>query len=384
MKKVAVVTGTRAEYGILYPVMKAIERHPKLNLSLLVTGMHLAHEFGYTVQEIEKDGFPIDARVEMLLSGDTGSAMAKSLGIGIIGMTQALEQVKPDVVTVLGDRGEALAAVIAAAHMNIAVAHIHGGDVTTGADIDEPIRHAITRFAHLHFPTSPQDAERLVRMGEDPRRIHIVGPLGIYAMSRDSFIPKARLCKLLGLDKDKPVVLVVQHPVTTQVDKAADQMRETLKAIVELKEQTVVIYPNADAGGRRMIEVIKEYEGYPFIKTFKSLPYLTFVSLMRIAGVIAGNSSSAIFESPLFGIPAVNIGTRQKGRQRGNNVIDSPHSRTAIAKAIRYALFDNEFRKKARKSTNPFDIDIKGAEKIADVLSRLETTDALLQKRLTY
>ena len=292
-RTICVVTGTRAEYGLLYPVMKAIQGHPKLRLALIATGMHLMPEFGYTVEEVERDGFSIDAKVPIYSNGDTGAAMARSLGLGITGITQALEQMEPDIVVVLGDRGEPLAAAIAGAHMNIPVVHIHGGDTTAGACIDESIRHAITRFAHIHLPATPKSAERLIKMGEEPWRIHIVGPLGIYAMRQADFIPKNKLYNNLGLDPDKPVILVVQHPVTTQVEKAPEQIRQTMEALVELGEQAVVIYPNADAGGRAMIEVIKEYEDYPSIKVIKNLPYLTFVSLMKVADVMVGNSSSA-------------------------------------------------------------------------------------------
>ncbi len=382
MRKIAVVTGTRAEYGILLPVLKAIEAKPELELSLIVTGMHLSHEFGYTVKEIEDDGFRIDTKVDMLPSSDTPKAMAESIGVGIIGMAQTWEQLKPDIILVLGDRVEPLTAAIAGAFMNIPVAHIHGGDVS--GNIDESVRHAITKFAHIHFPATTKSAERIVNMGEDKWRVHVVGPLGIYAMHEADFIPKEELCKNLDLNPDKPLILVVQHPVTTQVESAPEQMRETMEALVELNEQAVVIYPNADAGGRAMIEVIKEYADYPFLKTFMNLPYLAFVSLLKITSVMIGNSSSAIFESPLFGIPVINISIRQIGRERGNNVTDVPHTKKEIVRAVRKALADEEFRKAVKESVNPFDIERKGAQKIVAVLSELKIDEKLLQKRLSY
>jgi GDP/UDP-N,N'-diacetylbacillosamine 2-epimerase (hydrolysing) len=382
MRKIAVVTGTRAEYGILQPVLKAIEAKPELELSLIVTGMHLSHEFGYTVKEIEDDGFRINTKVDMLPSSDTPKAMVESIGVGITGMAQAWEQLKPDIILVLGDRVEPLTAAIAGAFMNIPVAHIHGGDVS--GNIDESVRHAITKFAHIHFPATTKSAERIVKMGEDKWRVHVVGPLGIYAMHEADFIPKEELCKKLDLNPDKPLILVVQHPVTTQVESAPEQMRDTIEALVELNEQAVVIYPNADAGGRAMIEVFKEYENYPFIKTFKNLPYLTFVSLLKITSVMIGNSSSAIFESPLFDIPVINIGIRQIGRERGNNAIDVPHSKKEIIRAVRKALADEEFRKAVKESVNPFDIEMKGVQKIVAVLKEIKIDEKLLQKRLTY
>ena len=384
MRKIGVVTGTRAEYGILHPVMKAIESHPRLSLHVLVTGMHLMPEFGYTVEEIERDGFAISARVPMYLSGDTNAVMVRGVGIGIIGIVQALEQIEPDIVVVLGDRGEPLAAAIAAAYMNIPVAHIHGGDSTAGACIDESTRHAITRFAHIHFPATPASAQRLVRTGEEPWRIHVVGALGIYALGEVDFIPKDELCKHLNLNADEPIILVTQHSVTTQVEKAAEQMCETMEALVELGQQAVVIYPGVDAGGKAIIQVIKEYETCPFIKTFSSLPYLTFVSLMRSADVMVGNSSAAIVDAPLFSLPAVNVGNRQEHRERGANIIDVPPKREEIIKAVEKAITDQELRRSIQQASNPYDIEPNGAGKIADILSTIQINENLLQKKIIY
>ena len=225
MRKVAVVTGTRAEYGILYPVLKAVEAHSELELLLVVTGMHLSHEFGYTVKDIEEDGFRIDAKVDMLLSSDTPEAMAKSIGFGIIGMAQAWQQLKPDIILVLGDRIEPLAAVIAGAYMNIPVVD-EGGDVC--GNIDDPARHAITKFAHIHFPATRESAGRIIKMGEEEWRVHIVGAPALDTILNESFTPVDTLAKQFGLDLSKPLVLLVQHPVTTQVDDAPKQIRETL------------------------------------------------------------------------------------------------------------------------------------------------------------
>jgi len=383
-RKICVVTGTRAEYGLLYPAMRAIERHPRLKLSIIATGMHLMPEFGCTVKEIEADGFKIDARVQMHSHEDTSVAMAKSLGKCIVGMPRALEQIKPEILVVIADRGEALAAAIAGFHMNISVAHIHGGDVTAGGCVDEPIRHAITRFAHIHFPATKKSVERIIKMGEEPWRVHVVGPLGIYAMAEKDFIPKTELCKKLKLNLDKPILLVVQHPVTTQVERSSEQMEETMEALVELGEQAVIIYPNVDAGGRRIIKVIERYRKFPQFRIFKNLPYLTFVSLMRISSVIIGNSSSAIVEAPLFGLPAVNVGIRQEGRERGANVIDVGHDKNEIVKAVKKALFNVGFRRGIKEAPNPFKIERQGGEKIADILAKIKIDERLLQKRLTY
>lgn len=383
-RKICVVTGTRAEYGILYPVMKAIQKHSELNLSVLATGMHLMPEFGYTMKEIKADGFTIDAIVPMYLSTDTKGVIVRGLGLGIIGIAQAFEQINPSIVVVLGDRDEALAAAIVGSHMNIPVAHVHGGDTSGGGCIDESIRHAITRFSHIHFPATPKSAERLIRMGEEPWRVHIIGPLGIYAMSKADFIAEEELYSNLGLDSNKPVVLVIQHPITTLAEKASEQMRETMEAVVELGEQAVVIYPNADSGGRAIIDVIKEYENYPFIKIYKNLPYLTFISLMETADMMIGNSSAAIVDAPLFGLPALNVGIRQESRERGANIIDVPHKKKEILAAAKNVLKNDNFRRDSGLASNPYDVERNGPRKITDILSSIEIGDKLLQRKLTY
>jgi UDP-N-acetylglucosamine 2-epimerase (non-hydrolysing)/GDP/UDP-N,N'-diacetylbacillosamine 2-epimerase (hydrolysing) len=382
MRKIAAVTGTRAEYGILYSILKAIEDRPELRLLLVVTGMHLSHEFGYTAREIENDGFKIDASVDMLLSSDTLGAMAKSIGLGVIGMAQTWEQLKPDIILILGDRVEPLAAAIAGAYMNIPVAHIHGGDSPRGG-LDEYARHAITKLSHIHFPATEKSGERIVKMGEDKWRVHVVGSPALDVILSEPLLSRKVLTKRFGLDLSQPLVLLVQHPVTTQADEAPKQMRETLDAIVELKYPTVLIYPNSDAGGRRMIEVIREYERYPFLKTFPSLPRREYLSLMKAAGVMVGNSSSGIIEAPSFSLPAVNIGIRQEGRERGKNVIDVGYKKQEILKAVKKALTDKAFLAEVKQCQNPYG-DGKSAPRIARILSEIEITPQLLQKKLAY
>ncbi|MBN2186835.1 MAG: UDP-N-acetylglucosamine 2-epimerase (hydrolyzing) [Dehalococcoidia bacterium] len=381
MRKIAVVTGTRAEYGILLPVLKAIEIQPELMLSLVVTGMHLSHEFGYTVREIEHDGFTVDARVDMLLSSDMPGAMAKSVGMGVIGMAQTWEQLKPEIILVLGDRVEPLAATIAAAYINIPVAHVHGGDVC--GSIDSPARHAITKFAHIHFPATKKSAERIAKMGEEEWRVHIVGSPALDAILSEPLIPAEDLARRLQLDLSQPLILLVQHSVTTQADDAPQQIKETLQAVVELGHPTILIYPNSDAGGRRMIQVISEHGKYPFIKTFKSLPHKEYLSLMKAASLMMGNSSSGIVEAPSFGLPVINIGIRQLGRERGENVINVGHDKQEIIEAVEKALTDKDFLKEVKKCDNPYG-DGKTAPRIAEILSKTEITPELIQKKPTY
>ncbi|MBF8264152.1 MAG: UDP-N-acetylglucosamine 2-epimerase [Dehalococcoidia bacterium] len=382
LRNIAVVTGTRSEYGILNPVMKAIKGHSGLELSLVVTGMHLSHEFGYTAREIEKDGFTIDARVDMLLSSDTSAAMAKSIGLGILGMAQTWEQLKPDVILVLGDRVEPLAAAVAGAYMNIPVAHIHGGD-NPRAGLDEYARHAITKLSHIHFPATQSSAERIIRMGEDPWRVHMVGSPTLDSILGAPLLSSDALSMELSFNISEPLILAVQHPVTTQPEQVVTQIKETLEAIKELGHQTVLIYPNSDAGGRAMIGVIKEYEHFPFIKTFQSLPHQTYLSLMLAASVMVGNSSSGIIEAPSFGLPAVNIGIRQEGRERGKNVIDVGYNKREIVGAIQKALTDQVFLPEVKKCRNPYG-DGKAGPRIAEILSQIEITPKLLEKKIAY
>jgi UDP-N-acetylglucosamine 2-epimerase (non-hydrolysing)/GDP/UDP-N,N'-diacetylbacillosamine 2-epimerase (hydrolysing) len=381
MRKIAAITGSRAEYGLAQPIFEAIDSRKNLELSLIVTGMHLSREFGYTVREIEKDGFKIAARIENLAPEDTGAAMARSIGRCILGVVDALEEIKPDILLVLTDLGHTLAGAIAGSHMNIPVAHLHGGDVS--GTVDEFVRHAITKLSHIHLTATKQSAERIIKMGEEPWRVYVVGAPGLDTVLNKKLIEQEKIAKKFALDLKKPILLVVQHPVITEVEQAKTQMRETMEALFGLKEQSIVIYPNADAGGRRMIKVIEQYMKYPFIQMYKSLPHIEYLSLMKIASVMVGNSSSGIIEAPSFHLPVVNIGTRQAGRERSTNVIDVGYNREEIVKAVKKALHDRKFRAKVKKCKNPYG-DGKASQRIVKVLSKIEITPKLLQKRITY
>lgn len=381
MKRIAVITGTRAEYGIFKPVLQAIKTNPRLKLSLIVVGMHLAAEFGYTVKEIENDHFKIDSKIDVLHLKDTGAAMARSIGECIAKIADSLNRIKPDILLVLGDRSEMLAGAVAATYLGVPIAHIHGGDIS--GNVDEPVRHAITKLAHIHFPATKESAARIIKMGEEPWRVHVVGAPGLdSALSKELPEPK-QMAEKYSLDTSKPIILVVQHSIVTEAEDAANQIRETLNAIVELGYQTIMIYPNADAGGRRMIEAIKEYAGYPFIKTFNSIPHEEYLSLMKLASLMVGNSSSGIIEAPSFGLPVVNVGTRQVGRQRAENIIDVGYHKEQIKKAINKALFDEKFKQKARNSQSVYG-DGKAGKRIADILSETRINKRLLLKRMTY
>ena len=379
-RKILYITGTRADYGLMQSVLRKIEEHPKLELEIIATGMHLMPEFGMTINEIKKDGFKIH-EINATYGEDNKESMANFVGGFIQLLTKKATEIKPDLILLLGDRGEMLAGAIVGAYLTIPVAHLHGGEITS--TVDEFSRHAITKLAHIHLPATEKSAERIIKMGEDPSNVFVVGAPGLDSILNENLIEPAELSKKYNLDSSKPIFMVVQHPVTTEVEDAHEHIREMLEAILELKHQTILIYPNADAGGRAMIEVIKEYEKYPFIKTFKSIPHKEYLSLMKMAAVMVGNSSSGIIEAPSFGLPVINIGSRQEGRERAENVIDVDYDKEQIKTAIKKALDDENFKEKVKNCKSPYG-DGKAGVMIADILSRIKTDKKLLQKRLNY
>jgi UDP-N-acetylglucosamine 2-epimerase (non-hydrolysing)/GDP/UDP-N,N'-diacetylbacillosamine 2-epimerase (hydrolysing) len=380
-RTICVLTGTRAEYGLLKPVMRAIAAHPRLQLSLIVTGMHLDRRYGYTVNEIVRDGFVIDARVPMHMTADTGAAMANAVGHGIIGLTRALQKIAPDVLLVLGDRTEPLAGTIAAVYQGIPVAHIHGGDTSHGG-LDESNRHAITKFAHVHFPATLKSAGRVRNLGEDPWRIHVTGAPGLDTILHTPLPSRNELEKKLRISLRPPVILLVQHPVTTEIRQAGQQMRETLAAIKSLGITTILGYPNSDAGSREIIKAIRAIEHLPYVHTCRNLAHTDYLGLLKNISVLAGNSSSGIIEAPLFKLPVVNIGSRQFGREKAGTVIDVGYDRRQIAAAICRAL-SPAFRKKLRNNQNPYGNGTAG-KKIAAILAALKIDSRLLSKKMTY
>lgn len=382
-RKICVVTGSRAEYGILRPILFEIMKTSELRLSIIATGMHLSPHFGYTIKDIENDGFKPDSLVDMHLDSSGGLGMAKSIGIGIIGLSQVFDDLKPDILLIVGDRIEAIAATIAASYLNIPVAHIHGGDKSEGGHVDDSVRHAITKLAHIHFAATQESRERIIKMGEDPSNVYVVGAPALDTILNEKLVAPKNILKKYSLDPTQPFIIVVQNPITREYEESYDQMKEILEAIISLKIQSLVIYPNADMGGQKIIEAIHAYENLPCIKTFQNIPHKDFLSLMRVAGAIVGNSSSAIIEAPSFGLPAINVGARQKGREQAQNVIDVPYSHEKIRDAIVKALHDNEFRKHVKLSGSPYG-DGHASERIVKILLEINITPDLLKKKITY
>lgn len=364
--------------------MKKIKGSSNLKLQIIATGMHLLPEFGLTVKEIEKDGFKIDAKVPMMVGGDDKTSMAMSIGVGVVRLTKAIKRLDPDIVIIFGDRFEMLAAAIAAAYSGRVVAHLSGGD-SPRAGYDEYSRHAITKISHLHFPTTKKSAERIIKLGEDPKNVFLTGSTAIDTILNEKIPSKEFLCNKYDIDINNPISLVVQHPVSTNPEGAENEIVATLEAVIESKLQAVVIYPNADPGGRKMIEVIKKFKRrYPKkIRAYKSLPFEEYLGIMKIADLMIGNSSSGIIESPSFHLPVINVGPRQEGRERSKNVIDVGHDKDEIKKAINKALHDKKFKDKVRRCKNPYG-DGKASERIVKILSEIKLDQKLLQKKITY
>ncbi|MBD3264488.1 MAG: UDP-N-acetylglucosamine 2-epimerase (hydrolyzing) [Candidatus Omnitrophica bacterium] len=357
-----------------------IKKSPELQIEVVATGMHLMPEFGRTLEDIKRDEFKIH-KIGATYIKDDKSSMVRFIGDFLLLLTKKLKKIKPEIIMVLGDRAEMLAGAVAGAYLTIPVAHIHGGDTTS--TVDESSRHAITKFSHIHFPPTEKAKERIIKMGEDPCRVFTVGAVALDGIFRQKLLSRRGLSKKYGLDKSSPFLLVVQHPVTTEVKDAPGQIKKTLEAVKDSGSQAVVIYPNADAGGRKMIKVIEKYRKYPSFKIYKSIPYRDYLSLMAAAGAILGNSSSGIVEAPSFALPSINIGRRQGRRQRAANVIDVGYCKEQIKRAIDKVLNDKKFRAKLKKSPNPYG-DGKAGERIVKILKKIKIDDRLLQKQITY
>ena len=341
MRRIAVFTGTRAEYGLLYWVLKDIEMDDSLNLKLIVSGSHLSPEFGLTVKQIEEDGFIIDEKVEMLLSSDSAIGTAKSMGLGVIGYADSLSRIEPDALVVLGDRFEALAIVQTALILRIPVVHLHGGEITEGA-YDDAIRHAITKLSMYHCVSTEEHRRRVIQLGEEPGRVVNVGAVGLDHVQRSSLMSLSELSNSLGFDlTETPYIVVTYHPVTLANEPAVDSFKHLLAALDQFPDHRIIItFPNADDGGRAIIPLIEKYaaENPGRVHAVPSLGFIRYLSAVKSASVVVGNSSSGIIEVPSFHKPTVNIGSRQKGRRAASSVFHCGAVEGEIAEAIRSAL----------------------------------------------
>ncbi len=355
MKNIAVFTGTRAEYGLLYWLLKDLEADESLNLQLLVAGMHLSPEFGNTASQIEADGFSIAAKVEMLLSSNTPVGVAKSVGLGILGFADALERLKPDLLIILGDRFEALAIAQTALFLRIPIFHLHGGEITEGA-YDDSIRHTLTKLATYHGVSSEIHQKRVIQLGEAPERVWNVGALGLDHLHRSSFLSVDELAQSLQFRLRKPYLLVTYHPVTQGEENGESTFKALLSALAEFSEyQVIITYPNADDGGRALVPLIEKYqqEHTDRIYAIKALGHKRYLSCLKHASGVIGNSSSGIIEAPSFGVPTVNIGRRQQGRLAAASIIHCQAIKDDIVRALGEALSDT-FQDKAQSVRNPY------------------------------
>lgn len=356
MRKIAVFTGTRAEYGLLHWLMKDIQSSAELKLQLIVSGMHLSPEFGNTWQAIEQDGFQIDEKVEMLLSSDTPVGMAKSMGLGSIGFADALARLQPDILVILGDRFEALAIAQVAVALQIPIAHLHGGEITEGA-IDEHFRHAITKLASCHFTATDTYRRRVIQMGEDPDRTFNVGALGLEPLRRTPRLTLAQLRTALNFTLEQPLLVVTYHPVTAGNEAPLESFDALLAALDHFPDhQLVITYPNADAGGRLLIDRLQAYASTQPTRVLAvpSLGLQRYLSIAALADAVIGNSSSGIIEIPSLCKPTVNIGSRQQGRLAADSVIHCEADRASIEQAIQKAL-SPVFQEHCKTVRNPYD-----------------------------
>lgn len=366
-RKICIVTGTRAEYGLLRGVIAGVQRAPGLVLQLLATGMHLSPEFGMTYREIEADGWPVDAKVEMLVSADTASGVAKSMGLGLIGFGDAFARLEPDLIVLLGDRFEIFAAAAAALVAGIPVAHLHGGEITEGA-YDESLRHAITKMSHLHFVAAAEYRQRVIQLGEQPERVFLVGGLGVDAIQQLQLLDRPALEASLDFSLGARNLLITFHPITLEAHGSEPQMAELLAALDSLMDTHLIFtMPNADNGSRALARMIDEFvSGHPQARVYTSLGQLRYLSCLKLVDGVVGNSSSGLIEAPSLGTGTVNIGDRQRGRLKAASVIDCVPQRAAILAAIQ-TLYTPGFKGLMQTVVNPYGQG-GAAEKIVQVL----------------
>lgn len=356
MRKICFVTGSRAEYGLLRCLMKAVKEDHDTLLQIIATNMHLSPEFGLTYHEIEKDGFLIDKKIEMLLSSDTAVGTTKSVGLGMIGFADALEGLKPDIIVILGDRYEMISVAAAALFHKIPVAHIHGGEITEGA-YDDCIRHAITKMSHLHFTSTEVYRQRVIQLGEQPERVFNVGAMGVDNIKRIPLMSKSDLEKSLDFNMGDKCIVVTFHPVTLEDNSAEKQSLALISALDSLKDyQIIFTYPNSDTNGRVIIKKIEEYvAAHPLkAKTWPSLGLKRYLSLLCYSTAVVGNSSSGIIEVPSFGIPTLNIGNRQRGRIIADSVLGCEATEEAIKEGLS-TILGGKFIAKAKCTKNPYE-----------------------------
>lgn len=379
MRKIAVVTGTRAEYGLIKNILKKIEESNCLQLKLIVTGTHLSEKYGNTINEIIEDGFNIDEKIPIILESYSEDRVAIEMGTLMIKLSSIFNKMKPDILLILGDRYEIFAAASTAITMNIPIAHISGGEITEGV-IDEQIRHAITKMSHIHFPGAELYRNNIIKMGEESWRVFNFGDPGIDNIKKMNVLTQEELTNILDVEVDKSTVLVTYHPVTLEKELLKYQIENLIDALDKLNRKTIITYPNADNGGEYIIEKLEEFSRRnPKVRLFKNLGSLKYLSIMKLCGVIVGNSSSGIVEAPYLKVPTVNIGNRQKGRLMAESIINCSNKSEDIVNAVNNAL-SNEYQLKAKNTTSLYGVG-NTSEKIVEILESIEINEKLLKKK---
>lgn len=379
MRTIGVITSARSDYGIYRPLLEEIEASPTLSLQLIVTGMHLLRSFGQTVRQIEADGFPISARVPMPMPDDTPQATVEAGAEVQCGLARLFAEQSPDLLVVLGDRFEMHAAACAAVPFNIPLAHLHGGELTEGA-IDDVLRHALTKMAHLHFVSTETYTRRVIQLGEQPDRVFVTGALGLDSVHRVRSLDRNELHQRLGTELPARFLLMTFHPETRHPGEASTHIKEVISALEKMDWPTIVTYPNTDPGHQAIIHAIETFATrHPDVHLFPDLGTTVYLNLMRRASAMVGNSSSGIIEAASYALPVVNVGNRQAGRVRGKNVIDAPLAANPITHAIEKALSPS-FRLPLADLANPYG-DGHAAPRIRKVLETVMISPALLAKR---
>lgn len=379
-RKVLIITGSRGEYGYIKPIIDMMRTSEGLEPEILATNMHLLPEFGNSINEFENDGIEVKHKVYMTLAGYTNATMIKSLGIFMLSLTDLVCSNNPDIILLAGDRGEQLVGAMVGAHLNIPVAHIQAGELS--GNVDGLTRHAITRFAHIHFASNEDAEKRLIKSGEEPFRVFRVGAPQLDDFKRGRVATAEEVARKFNIDISQGLILVLQHPVTEQATQAEAQMTATMDAVLAMEMPTVVIYPNNDAGSTAIQKCIQRMRSVN-VRVERNVAREYYAGLMNVASAMVGNSSSGILEAPSFGLPAVNIGRRQNGRLQGKNIINVPeHDATAIREALRKAI-SAEFREALQGMENPYG-DGKASERIVSILKTVQINEQLIYKQITY
>ena len=378
-KKILFVTERRADYSKLYPVLKQIEQSKKFDYYLIVTGSHLLKKHGYTINEIKKDGIKIYKKFKMFeeKNDDSSAMMTEGFGKAITNLTKIIKTLKPDLIFSGFDIGANFAAAIIGAHMNIHVAHLEGGEIT--GTIDESIRHSISKFSHIHFTSNNDATKRLEKMGEISKNIFTVGNPSLDTIKSIKIISKKELEKEFCIDLKKPLLLLVQHTVTTEINKIDKYFLETINAINETKYQCIIILGNSDAGSQKIKKIIKNSN----ILNYENLPFQKYISLLNYSSAIIGNSSSGIMEAPFLQVPSINVGTRQEGRSNTTSIINVKYNKIAIKKAIEKAIGDKKFLKSIKKQKKQHG-NGNSSKKIIQILEKLNLEKIPIQKKLAY